>query len=78
MWLRPLTGRSHQLRAHLAAMGSPICADPIYAASNAEGPMHLHAHALSFQDPFDRQRVRVLASLPSWAQAEKLRLAGMG
>ena len=78
LWLRPLTGRSHQLRAHLAAMGSPICADPIYAASDAEGPMHLHAHTLSFQDPYDRQRIRVRAALPSWAQAENLRLAGMG
>ena len=40
--------------------------------------MRLHAHALSFQDPFDQQRLRVRAALPSWAQAEKLRLAGMG
>ena len=78
LWLRPLTGRSHQLRAHLAAAGAPICADPIYAPSASEGPMHLHAHALSFQDPFDQQRVRVRAELPGWAQAEKLRLAGMG
>ena len=78
LWLRPLTGRSHQLRAHLAAAGAPICADPIYAPSACEGPMHLHAHALSFQDPFDQQRVRVLAELPVWVQAEKLRLAGIG
>ena len=78
LWLRPLTGRSHQLRAHLAAAGAPICSDPIYAPSACEGPMHLHAHALSFQDPFDQQRVRVRAELPAWAQAEKLRLAGMG
>ena len=78
LWLRPLTGRSHQLRAHLAAAGAPICSDPIYASSACEWPMRLHAHALSFQDPFDQQRVRVRAALPSWAHAEKLRLAGMG
>lgn len=78
VWLRPLTGRSHQLRAHLAAVGSPIIFDPIYACSSAEGLMHLHAHSLSFQDPFDRKRVRVRAALPTWAQTEKLRLAGMG
>ena len=78
LWLRPLTGRSHQLRAHLAAAGAPICSDPIYAPSACEGPMRLHAHALSFEDPFDQQRVRVRAALPTWAQAEKLRLAGMG
>jgi len=69
LWLRPLTGRSHQLRAHLAAVGAPIFADRIYAPSAALGPMHLHAHVLSFQDPFDQRRVRVRSALPSWAEA---------
>ena len=93
LWLRPLTGRSHQLRAHLAAVGAPIRADRIYTCSDASGPMHLHAYALSFQDPFDHRRVRVRSALPSWAaadvteagaaeadwaQAENLRFAGMG
>ena len=83
LWLRPLTGRSHQLRAHLAAVGAPIRADRIYTASDLQGPMHLHAYALSFQDPYDQRRVRVRSALPNWAQAEwaqaeKLRFAGMG
>ena len=41
----PLTGRTHQLRVHAAAMGWPIVGDPIYGtrASSVGPPLHLHA-----------------------------------
>ena len=58
LWLRPLTGRSHQLRAHLAGIGHPILGDPIYG-ENRTTPMRLLARALGFQHPFTRCRVRV-------------------
>ena len=67
LWLVPRTGRSHQLRAHLAAIGLPIIGDPIYAASRLGSPLdrlHLHALGLSFSDPFSDQRIRVRSSLP--------------
>ena len=67
LWLAPRTGRSHQLRAHLAAIGLPVIGDPIYAASGLGYPMerlHLHALGLSFSDPFSGQRIRVRSSLP--------------
>ena len=67
LWLAPRTGRSHQLRAHLAAIGLPIIGDPIYAASGLGSPLdrlHLHALGLSFSDPFSAQRIRVRSSLP--------------
>ena len=58
LWLVPLTGRSHQLRAHLAGIGHPILGDPIYG--NADGSrLHLHAVALSFRHPFTGSRCRV-------------------
>lgn len=72
VWLQPLTGRSHQLRAHLAAQGSPILGDPIYAdhlrcvASGASptSRMHLHALALSFRHPFTGARLRCRSLIP--------------
>ncbi len=52
--LRPLTGRSHQLRVHLAALGYPILGDPFYAppqAFAAAERMQLHAETLRFRHP---------------------------
>ena len=67
LWLQPLTGRSHQLRAHLAALGCPILGDPIYAADqgfSTSGRMHLHATALSLRHPFTGERLRCRSAMP--------------
>ena len=48
MALRPLTGRTHQLRAHMKAMGHPILGDPKYgdeASRDLSGPLKLQLHA---------------------------------
>jgi 23S rRNA pseudouridine955/2504/2580 synthase len=48
MALRPLTGRTHQLRAHMLALGHPILGDPKYhtaASAEASGPLKLQLHA---------------------------------
>ena len=44
MALQPLTGRTHQLRVHCAALGWPILGDPIYG--HGAGRLHLHARAI--------------------------------
>lgn len=52
--LKPLTGRSHQLRVHLMSIGHPIVGDPLYAppASAAAHPrMYLHAAGIAFIHP---------------------------
>jgi tRNA pseudouridine32 synthase/23S rRNA pseudouridine746 synthase len=51
--LRPLTGRSHQLRVHMAELGHPILGDPIYATGPARAfpRLMLHAETLSLRHP---------------------------
>jgi len=52
--LAPLTGRSHQLRVHLQALGHPILGDPLYAPPailTAAGRLLLHASRLAFTHP---------------------------
>ena len=59
--LRPLTGRKHQLRVHLAALGIPIINDRIYpnvlprAADDFSRPLKLLARSISFDDPLTGQ-----------------------
>ncbi|AND68800.1 hypothetical protein ATSB10_13460 [Dyella thiooxydans] len=55
--LRPVTGRKHQLRLHMAALGAPIANDPLYpqlaapAPDDPARPLQLLARALDFVDP---------------------------
>ena len=52
--LTPLTGRTHQLRVHLAALGHPILGDDLYAHEEAlqmTPRLHLHATELHFRHP---------------------------
>ncbi|MFN4099907.1 MAG: RluA family pseudouridine synthase [Pararhodobacter sp.] len=66
MVLKPLTGRSHQLRVHMLSMGHPILGDPLYA----EGPalayprLMLHAEELRLRHPMTGAEMTFRAPVP--------------
>lgn len=64
--LRPLTGRTHQLRAHCAVSGFPILGDPLYGPdpSAPSGGMHLHAREIVIPWGRDAPAIRVGAPVP--------------
>ena len=70
--LEPVTGRSHQLRVHLAWLGMPIVGDRLYGPSQppAKGlpgfRLGLHATWLAFPHPSDGRRVEVSSQSPGW------------
>src|SRR3954451_1375423 len=63
------TGRTHQIRVHLAAIGHPLVGDWLYGARNAPRPM-LHAAELVMTHPVSNQPLRVAAPLPEDFRAE--------
>jgi tRNA pseudouridine32 synthase / 23S rRNA pseudouridine746 synthase len=64
--LEPLTGRTHQLRVHCAAMGWPIVGDSIYGTAPRAGGLALHLHSREIVVPLykNREPIRVSAPVP--------------
>ena len=65
--LSPKTGRKHQLRKHLLAIGNPILGDKMYFLEdkilNGKG-LYLHAGSLEFSHPFTKEKIKVSKELP--------------
>jgi RluA family pseudouridine synthase len=60
---RPVTGRTHQIRVHLAESGHPVIGDRLYGPQPAKGEpaLGLRAVCLAYIDPFTRRRVEIRA-----------------
>ncbi|NIT35669.1 MAG: RluA family pseudouridine synthase [candidate division Zixibacteria bacterium] len=64
--LRLYTGRTHQVRVHLAYLGHPVLGDAAYgSASDVIARPALHAHTLAFDHPASGRRMRFLSPLPA-------------
>ncbi len=75
------TGRTHQVRIHLAHVGAPVIGDPVYARSgtrsrNTPGRMALHAEALGFIHPRTGRPFLLRTSIPQQLKAMLERGAG--
>lgn len=75
------TGRTHQIRVHLAFLGHPLLGDVVYGAKKPVPGLTgqcLHARKLSFVHPKTGKRLTVECPLPDWFEAARERLKKQG
>src|SRR4051812_40411358 len=74
--LRPITGRTHQLRVHCAAQGWPILGDTLYGTAPRTGGPGLHLHARSVTVPLYPKKPAILVEAPA-PEHMRARIANM-
>lgn len=62
--LEPVSGRTHQLRIHMAAIGHPILGDALYGDVASAPRLMLHARSLSFTHPVSAEPLNFLSEAP--------------
>ncbi len=66
------TGRTHQIRVHLASIGHPVAGDPVYGPKNGVTSLHgqcLHAGLIGFEHPRDGRYLEFTSELPAYFTA---------
>jgi 23S rRNA pseudouridine1911/1915/1917 synthase len=72
IWARPLTGRTHQIRLHLAACGHPILGDRLHGAPPSRR-LYLHAYRLRLPHPVTGKMIELTAPVPpDWPEPRRL------
>ena len=62
--IKPVTGRTHQIRVHLQSVKTPIVADPLYGRKEPNIRHQLHAHQIEFIHPIKGEKVVITAPIP--------------
>ena len=70
------TGRTHQIRVHMAYIGHPITNDKVYGKENTSFGQYLHASKLEFIHPITKKEIKVEAELPEEFQEKLKELEG--
>jgi 23S rRNA pseudouridine1911/1915/1917 synthase len=64
-----LTGRTHQIRVHMAYLGHPVLGDNLY--SNQEENLHLHCYEVAFLHPITHEKITI-THLPLWLKEKDI------
>ena len=62
--LMPKTGRTHQIRVHMSAIGHPLVGDVLYGGEDRAKRHLLHCDSLSFTHPITKEKIQIKAPLP--------------
>ena len=79
--LRLETGRTHQIRVHMAYLGHPLAGDPVYGPKKGIAELHgqcLHAKCIGFRHPRDGRWLEFDSELPEYFQNFLQKLRRMG